>query len=304
MWELLEHYAINEENPTVLADAVHALARLPITLASKSVPLAVTIFKRSPDTSDTKSVHEACIHLFCGISLWGNDATCNATLDTLIADPVHHAQDLQRLVFALADYLPAKEMHVTDAAFGMLHRILTSVIQQMQEIETANQHVKPWPPDVQESYGGLFRCADSIAQRLYFASGAFKNADNEKTILPPDIFYERAKPLLTILAGIGYPHTAHYVIETLKYFIQVDPPDVLLLVGEVVRSGSKYGYEYEQFAEGLMVELVERYLAEYRPLLRERPDCHKALMDILDVFVRVGWPRAHRLTYQLGDIYR
>jgi hypothetical protein len=103
---------------------------------------------------------------------------------------------------------------------------------------------------------------------------------------------------------VGYPHTAHYVIDTLKYFIAIDPPGVLLLVGEVVRTGSKYGYEYEQLAEGLMVELVERYLAVYRPLLRERPDCHKALMDILDVFVRVGWPRAHQLTYQLGDIYR
>ncbi|MCX6593131.1 MAG: hypothetical protein NTZ56_16565 [Acidobacteria bacterium] len=46
MWELLEHYATKEENPTVLADAVHALSRLPITLAIKSVPLAVMIFKR------------------------------------------------------------------------------------------------------------------------------------------------------------------------------------------------------------------------------------------------------------------
>lgn len=304
MWELLEHYASKEENPTVLADAVQALARLPIKLASKSVPLAVTIFRRSPDTSDTKSVHEACIYLFCGISLWGNDPTCKATLDTLIADPVHHAQNVQRLVFALGRYLTAKEMRVTDAAFGMLHRILIGLMQQTQEIETANQKLKLWPPDVQESYGALLRCADSIAQRLYFASGAFKNADQERTILPPDVFYERAKPVLTILAGIGYPHTAHYVIDTLRHFIQVDPPGVLLLVGAVVRTGSKYGYEYEQLAEGLMVELVERYLAEYRPLLREQTDCHMALMDILDVFVRVGWTRAHRLTYQLGDIYR
>ncbi|MCX6593130.1 MAG: hypothetical protein NTZ56_16560 [Acidobacteria bacterium] len=249
-------------------------------------------------------MHEACIHLFCGIALWGNDATCNALLDTLIEDPVHHAQDLQRLVFALAGYLPAKEQHITDAAFAMLHRILACVTQQMSAIEAANQQIKPWPPEVQESYGGLLRCADSVAQRLYFASGAFKNADQEKTILPPDVFYDRAKPSLNLLAGFGYPHTAHYVIDTLKYFIAVDPPGVLLLVGEVVRTGGKYGYEYEQLAEGLMVELVERYLAEYRPLLRERLDCHKALMDILDVFVRVGWPRAHQLTYQLGDIYR
>jgi hypothetical protein len=49
-----------------------------------------------------------------------------------------------------------------------------------------------------------------------------------------------------------------------------------------------------QLAEGLIVQMVERYLAEYRPILREHGECHQALMNILDVFVRVGWPSAHR----------
>jgi hypothetical protein len=51
-------------------------------------------------------------------------------------------------------------------------------------------------------------------------------------------------------------------VYTLKYFIVIDPPGVLLLVGDVVRTGSNYGYQYEQLAEGLMVEIVERYLGE------------------------------------------
>ena len=46
------------------------------------------------------------------------------------------------------------------------------------------------------------------------------------------------------------------------------------------------------------------YFAEFRLLLRERSDCHTALMRILDVFVRVGWPSAYQLTYQLSNIYR
>ena len=63
-------------------------------------------------------------------------------------------------------------------------------------------------------------------------------------------------------------------------------------------------YQYEPLAEELIVKTVERYLAEFRPLLREHPECHVALMEILDIFVRVGWPQAHGLTYRLGDIYR
>jgi hypothetical protein len=38
--------------------------------------------------------------------------------------------------------------------------------------------------------------------------------------------------------------------------------------------------------------------------LREHPEGNVALMEILDIFVRVGWPRALQLTYRLGDIYR
>jgi hypothetical protein len=93
-------------------------------------------------------------------------------------------------------------------------------------------------------------------------------------------------------------------VDTLRYFIEVDPTGVLLLNGDAVSAGCRHGYANEQLAEGLMVEIVERYLAEFRPLLRERTECHTALMGILDAFVRVGWPSAHQLTYQLSDIYR
>jgi hypothetical protein len=68
-----------------------------------------------------------------------------------------------------------------------------------------------------------------------------------------------------------HPHTAHSVIETLVYFAPVDPVGILLLIGEVVKASSAQGYHYEQ---------------------------------LLDVFVRVGWPRAHQLTYRLNEIYR
>jgi hypothetical protein len=46
---------------------------------------------------------------------------------------------------------------------------------------------------------------------------------------------------------------------------------VLVLVGDVVRTGSKYGYQYEQLAEGLMVEIVEQYLAQSALLVAFSP---------------------------------
>ena len=48
----------------------------------------------------------------------------------------------------------------------------------------------------------------------------------------------------------------------------------------------------------------QKNVAEYRPTLRDNRECDAVLMDILDVFVRVGQPTAHQLTYRLDEIYR
>jgi hypothetical protein len=63
-----------------------------------------------------------------------------------------------------------------------------------------------------------------------------------------------------------------------------------------------YGYQYDLMAESLMVRLIERFLAEYRSILREDEECRKVLIEILDTFI--GWPSDRRLTYRLEEIFR
>ena len=83
-----------------------------------------------------------------------------------------------------------------------------------------------------------------------------------------------------------------------------DPAGVLLLAAALMRVAARYGYQYDVLAEPLVVGYAERFLAEHRTVLREGPECNQAIVEILDVFVRVGWPSAHRLVYRLDDIYR
>jgi hypothetical protein len=303
-WELLDYYATLERNPTLLVDALHTLRRVPVAHAARAAALTKQILDRTPAAVERNDVRDGCVHVFCALDLHANDATSAAVLDRLINDPVTHAKDVQRLILDISVEITAKEATVRERAFVLTQRVLTTVMTAMRAIESANVGTNPWPSAVQAQYGGLFRCADEIAQRLYFASGAFENPSQDLTDLSPELFYEHARPILAQLAGIGYPHTAHHILDTLKYFIIIDPPGVLLLAADVVRTGAKYGYQYEPLGDGLIVDMVERYLAEYRPILRERKECYTALMDILDVFVRVGWPRAHQLTYRLSEIYR
>jgi hypothetical protein len=94
------------------------------------------------------------------------------------------------------------------------------------------------------------------------------------------------------------------LLETLEFFIPLDPGGVFHCIGRVVRGGQQGGYQYESLAADLMVRLVERYLAEHRTLLREDAECRQTLIDILDIFVQAGWPTARRLAYRLDEIFR
>jgi hypothetical protein len=86
--------------------------------------------------------------------------------------------------------------------------------------------------------------------------------------------------------------------------VAFDPRAVFLTAGKVVRSSANSGYQFEQMAADLVVQLVERYLAEYRDLLQNDDGCRTVLVELLDTFVKAGWSNARRLTYRLQEIYR
>jgi hypothetical protein len=225
-------------------------------------------------------------------------------IERMLDAPAQYHRELGHVIFDLSAWLQNEDDEVRHGAFTLLSRILDAQITAMQALETKlGKALDTWQQTDRDTYGYLMRNADEVATRLHLTSGAtsLHNADP----LPVDpVFYENAKPLLKSLASMGHPHTAHSVIETLVYFSPLDPVGGLLLIGDVIRETSAHGYQYEQLGEELIVRLVERYLAEYRPVLREHRECHTVLMEILDVFVRVGWPRAHQLTYRLNEIYR
>ena len=92
----------------------------------------------------------------------------------------------------------------------------------------------------------------------------------------------------------GLPSVPLHLLETLESFISMDPRGVFLRIGRVVHGGTSARYQYEQLDADLLVKLVERYLAEHRALLREDAACRQALLEMLDIFVRAGWPAARQ----------
>jgi len=103
--------------------------------------------------------------------------------------------------------------------------------------------------------------------------------------------------------GLLLAPTAHYFMQLLNGVVQYDPPLVLSLAAEVVRSSKRFGYNLDSLAMQETVRLVERFLADLRSEI-QNADAVADLLGLLDAFVEAGWPDALNLVWRLDEIYR
>ncbi|GHH42183.1 hypothetical protein [Lentzea cavernae] len=147
----------------------------------------------------------------------------------------------------------------------------------------------------------VHRCADVLVSEIYFASGAHTNGD-EPARDPDPGFAREAFAALALLIGFKSPSTVHHAVGTLAHLAPVEPARALHLVQDYVKSGD--AYTYDPMASDVVIELIKRYLAEFRDHLTSNADLLTAIHSLLDAFVRVGWPDGVALTYRLGDAFR
>jgi hypothetical protein len=315
MWKLLGRFSREEDSRGVLQFlVVHSLQRLAGRHADRVAEIIRVILDRVREGAGADKVRQHCVSILAGLYLWRDQPLCRETVEMIVNDPVSYATEAHQIVFDLRSWLNlgpvdppnAEQDEVRRKSFDLLHRILSSVLRQTKEL--ANIPFSSWSEADQEKGGSLARLADSICMQVYFASGAFQDNNGEEKV-PRGIpertrFWRESRPTLDLLSEFGYPRLAHHLLETLEYLITFEPDAVFLLVGRVVKKGTEGDYQYESMAVDLIVRLVERFIAEYRQLLQENKECRSTLIEILDTFVKVGWPAARRLTYRMEEIFR
>jgi hypothetical protein len=92
-------------------------------------------------------------------------------------------------------------------------------------------------------------------------------------------------------------------LETLNGVLQYDPGDVIKFAAQTCKAASALNYQFDAMAISEVVKLVEHSLADHKDALKD-PSIATALGEILDLFVRAGWPDALRLTFKLDQAMR
>jgi hypothetical protein len=155
---------------------------------------------------------------------------------------------------------------------------------------------------------------DEVATRIYFSLDLKAELRTpERTLVEEDRrqLYFELRPLIAALAtgsgGIArhylLPRTAHYLLETLNGVLRYEPGDVIKFAAQTCKAASALNYQFDSMAISEVVKLVERSLADHKNSLKD-PSVASALGEILDLFVRAGWPDALRLTFKLDQAVR
>ena len=160
-----------------------------------------------------------------------------------------------------------------------------------------------------------YNVIDAVITRLYFAV-AHKRDQSEKPVeeISADLrrdYYNEVKPLMQQVidfaqnqeSGMMFAPTAYYFMQLLRSFLGCNAKEVLHLATGVVKSSEQFEYTLDTLAVMEVVEFVEIVLADYRREVRDG-EALEDLLNLLDLFAKIGWSDALKLVWRLDEVFR
>jgi hypothetical protein len=321
MWLVANRIADEDTSTAVVAALVSDLPRIALGAYDRVEPIVRQVFAGALDERPgTEKLREMCIEVMTDLFVWRGDETARTFLEEkAIAHISERTRDSSHIVHRIREALtygqaePAENAHteIRQRAIAIAATLLDAATPAFAKVNAslnARGQVQVPEEDPELAHAkALYAILHGLASDLYFASGAFEEKQNRAPSIDGaqrERLYRESADLLDALGTLGIPPITHHVLETLDVFIPFDPKGVFLRINDVVHAGQAGAYQMDSLGIDLFVRLIERYLAEHRTLLQADEECRSALIAMLDIFVRAGWPQARQLTYGLQDIYR
>jgi hypothetical protein len=320
-WDLLRRVEGAESSRRIIHYALSVVGHLARRHPEEMLRIAHAVYYRFRDDPDASEIRRACLSIVLIGAERSADPYGGELVNAVICDMARLTGEAVYLVQVAAERLTIGPVEPPDphadrlrlASFSFLQGVARAVREWLGVLEAQLQGVKAsdFPEDARLQVKAVHEVADELGVRVYFASGSFdeRMADQQPqrkklTEAVKGRFLREALPLVYALSELAFPQVIHNILQALEAYIIINPRNVFLAVGRAVRQGQASGYQYDSLAAGLVVNIVRRYLADYRYLFREEPECRDALTEILNTFVRAGWPEAMGLTFRLEEIYR
>lgn len=310
-WDIATEMIDTETTPGVMLGLVGTLGRVAGPDPEHVVELLVRAVKRGLPATDRTEVTRALVQILTGLYAVRNHLGAGEQLARFEAEPVRYASEVANEIFTASHYLIPNNADdaVRSRARELFSRVLSSCYENLQKAIDL-----PDSEDKAKTIKALMSHVDEVATRIYFSLDLKPELRTPEKALVEEHrrqLYLELKPLIAALAtGSGgvarhylVPRTAHYLLETLNGVLQYDPGDVIKFAAQTCKAASALNYQFDAMAISEVVKLVEHSLADHKDALKD-PSIATALGEILDLFVRAGWPDALRLTFKLDQAMR
>jgi hypothetical protein len=282
-------------------------------------PLLIRAFERVGSGPRHDALRKSCLRISFSLNRGPENAFGGPITDRTLNDIVGNDDVACELVITISQYLFHGDLERSDRSAEIVRlrsiELLTTIAKRLASQHRIlaskwNEHGS-WSEEERAKAEAIHKIAHQIGIRLRVASehlgGAPNGSDDQNRVRAQEIgvrFLREASDLLDTLLTIPFPDLIHAILEMLQQLADSDPGPVLLRIRTAVSCGQDGGYQFESLGVGLIVKLVRRYLADHRRLLQQDPICREAIVEILNVFVRAGWPEALELTFRLEDVFR
>jgi hypothetical protein len=325
MWTLFEKVAKDERSVGVLSHFISGPMNRVVSADTSRVMTLVSLmlgrFDRVPKDDGRDHFCEAVGGLVGWAYVVHDEPAAWQWLQRWATDLVEGQRYLWPVLHAIRDVFffryksetKADELAMQDRAMLLAQTIIESGCKSIADATPHLQHHGIDDPEVEvwrRLYIAADQMIDQVGSQLYFGSGAYQSAQREgdgpgvNTPAEKLAFLRDYDAVLDGIAQAGSPRTLHYLLETLEYLIDGAPDVVFERISRLLLlRGAAEGYHFESLAVDELVKLIERYIADYRQLFSS-PEQRKKLIEIIELFAKVGWPKALKLLYDLPELLR
>jgi hypothetical protein len=295
-WKLTRKFAELEQNPALCQRGLILLQRLVHLVPARVEPFILTLIRKAESPPSRSNISA---HLLAFLALDEVLPASQRLLHTWLAEYALREQQLNSVLFTLQDRFTLGYGVESPALVSVRSRAIEFALLLTATVEPA---IVAWTSADREPTAEeitAVKLLDEVAEQLYFALFVDGLPVGLTELEAQRHFLRDYTPLMRKLSALGTPKAVHHLLEILNELVAASPAECFDLLSEaMLRTTGVAKYEHEWLGVARFVELIGRYLADYRFVFSSAAR-QKRLVDCIAVFVEAGWSEARRLFHDL-----
>ncbi|MGA1835187.1 ATP-binding protein [Rhizobium wenxiniae] len=313
MWRIAGVFA-QDTDERVLSFFVGSLNNLLHADPDRVEQMGLTVIHRDSenDQSDNRDLTKGLASLVTILWVSHERSSSKSILESWLANPRASYSFLSNAAFSLRGGLVLGYGQLDDNDANIRRRCQALAAQIVEVSASAiERHVSRTDraEDDQKFAEEMAKLLDNMSDQFYFASGAFKDRQGTEdskidSVELRQAFLQDNQGTFRRVGDIGTPRTIYHLTEMFEFLLPGGPELVFDLAAHSLLAGGRlHGYQFEAMGADRFVNLVGRFLADYRTLFEDETR-RTTLVACLEVFVEAGWPSARKLLYRLPELLR